>query len=216
MRNDRGMAINIGGVSLPGPADLLDVVRAVTGWGAEATEVLAGLPARAEALLTDVEQLLRRINEVTARADRLVSRIDEVTDRAAGMVVRATEIADDASALLTDAGVLSEGAGELLTLYRPLATDAAPLARRFVEELSEGEIIAAIRLVDQLPALAEHLETDIMPILATLDHVGPDINELLTVVKDMRKAVDAIPGLSMLRRRAPRPPEPPTPPAPSS
>jgi hypothetical protein len=46
-----------------------------------------------------------------------------------------------------------------------------------------------------------------MPILGTLDRVGPDINELLLVVKDLRKAVDGLPGMSMLRRRGPRPPE---------
>jgi hypothetical protein len=194
------MAITIGGMSLPGPGDVLDAIRGVTGWGVEATELLAGLPARADALLTEVEQLIGTINAVTARADRLVGRIEGVSDRAA--------------ALVAEAGSLSDSAGELLTIYKPLATEAAPLARRFVEELSEGEIIAAIRLVDQLPALAEHLETDIMPILGTLDHVGPDINELLAVVKDLRKAMDGIPGLSMLRRRGiPRPPEPPTPPA---
>jgi hypothetical protein len=67
-----------------------------------------------------------------------------------------------------------------------------------------------VRLVDQLPLLAEHMETDIMPILGTLDRVGPDINELLKVVKDLRKAMDVIPGLCMLRRRnsSTQPPEP--------
>ena len=194
----RRMAIHIAGVSLPGPTDILEAVRSVTGWGAEATEVLAGLPARAEALLADVEALIGRINAVTARADTLVSRIDAISDRA--------------TTLLTDAGDMSASAAELLTIYRPLAGEAAPLVKAFVEELSEGEIIAAIKLVDQLPALAEHLESDIMPILATLDRVGPDMNELLYVVKDMRKAVDAIPGLGMLRRRGARPEAPGAPP----
>lgn len=193
------MAVTIGGMSLPGPGDVLDAIRGVTGWGAEATEMLAGLPARVDALLTEVEQLIGPIHAVTARADRLVARIEEVADRAATMVA--------------EAGSLSDSAGELLTVYRPLATEAAPLVRKFVEELSEGEIVAAIRLVDQLPALAEHVETDIMPILGTLDHVGPDINELLTVVKELRAALDGIPGLSMLRRRGGRPSEPPAPPA---
>ncbi|MDT7752092.1 MAG: hypothetical protein QOD96_5754, partial [Pseudonocardiales bacterium] len=45
-----------------------------------------------------------------------------------------------------------------------------------VNELSEQEVAAAVRLVDQLPRLAEHLESDVMPILATLDRVGPDMH----------------------------------------
>src|SRR5581483_4405480 len=105
--------------------------------------------------------------------------------------------------------------------YEPLATEAAPLARRFVEELSEGEIIAAIRLIDQLPALAGHMESEIMPILNTMNRVGPDINELLKVVKDLGRAFDGVPGLGMLRRwnAAPQPPPqqpPPQPPAPGT
>lgn len=184
------MAISIGGVSLPGPADVLDAIRGVTGWGAEATEMLAGLPARADALIGSAEQLIRTIDEVAARADRLVRRIEEVSDRA--------------GTLVGELESLNESVGQLLILYGPLAADAAPLARRFVEELSEAEIVAAIRLVDQLPVLAEHMETDIMPILNTLDHVGPDINELLAVAKEVRTALDGLPGMGLLRRRAAR------------
>ena len=197
------MAIHIAGVSLPGPLDLLEAVRAVGGWGVEATEVLAELPDRVSTLLADAEQLVRRINDVAERADRLVDKVDAVA-------TAASQVAERAGGLISEAGDLSRNAGDLLTIYQPLATQAAPLARRFVEELSEGEVIAAVRLVDQLPALAEHMDSDIMPILSTLDRVGPDINELLKVVKDLRKAVDGVPGLGMLRRwnSSPQPPEP--------
>jgi hypothetical protein len=45
------------------------------------------------------------------------------------------------------------------------------------------------------------MSEDIMPILATLDRVGPDIHELLEVANDVRQAVLGIPGFSFLRRR---------------
>jgi hypothetical protein len=195
------MAINIAGVSLPGPTDLLDAVRAVTGWGVETTELIAGLPGRASKLLDEVERLLGHINDVADHADRLVEKVDAVA-------TAANQVAGRAGSLVAEAGDLSRSAGDLLTIYQPLATEAAPLARRFVEELSEGEIIAAVRLVDQLPALATHLEAHIMPILSTLDHVGPDINELLKVAKELRKAMDVVPGVTMLRRWNSSPPEP--------
>jgi hypothetical protein len=200
------MAIHIAGMSLPGPSDVLDAVRAVTGWGAETTELLAGLPARASRLLDEAERLVRHINDVADRADRLVDKVDAVANGA-------NQVAGRAAGLIAEAGDLSRNAGELLTIYQPLASEAAPLVKRFVEELSEGEIVAAIRLVDQLPALALSLESQIMPILGTLDHVGPDMNELLKVVKDLRKAIDGVPGLGMLRRwnSSPATPEPPGP-----
>ena len=76
--------------------------------------------------------------------------------------------------------------------------------RRFVEQLSHEEVTAAIRLVDELPKLKEHLTADILPILATLDRVGPDLHDLLDVTRDLKLAVAGIPGLGMLRRRGER------------
>ena len=60
---------------------------------------------------------------------------------------------------------------------------------------------AAIKLVDELPRLAKHLNDDVLPILGTLNRVGPDIHELLDVANDVRQAIQGIPGFSYLRRR---------------
>ncbi|RQX21466.1 hypothetical protein DDE19_00095, partial [Micromonospora ureilytica] len=92
-------------------------------------------------------------------------------------------------------------AAELLAAYEPALRRAAPMAGRFVEELSHEEISAAIHLIDELPKLKEHLTADILPILATLDRVGPDLHDLLDVTRDLKLAVAGIPGLGMLRRR---------------
>ena len=75
------------------------------------------------------------------------------------------------------------------------------MLRQFVDEFSEEEVQALIRLVDQVPMFTEHMETDIMPILATLDRVGPDVHELLDVLKDVRLAIQGVPGFWLLRRR---------------
>ncbi|PWU61359.1 hypothetical protein DLE60_06125, partial [Micromonospora globispora] len=95
-------------------------------------------------------------------------------------------------------------AAELLAAYEPALRRAAPMATRFVEQLSHEEVTAAIRLVDELPKLKEHLTADILPILATLDRVGPDLHDLLDVTRDLKLAVAGIPGLGMLRRRGER------------
>jgi hypothetical protein len=89
----------------------------------------------------------------------------------------------------------------MLTLYQPIAEKAAPLARRFVEEFSEEEVQAAIKLIDQLPDLTHHVITDVMPILVTLDKVGPDVHELLNQLDEIRQAINGIPGFRLLRRR---------------
>ena len=105
------------------------------------------------------------------------------------------------SGLIDEAATTSRGAAEILDLYQPIARSAAPLAQRFVEDFTEAEVQAAIRLVDHLPQFTHHLETDIMPILLTLDRVGPDVHELLDVLQDVRHAIQGVPGFSRLRRR---------------
>ena len=229
----RGMAVQIAGVTVPGPADVLSGVIgtawSVAGWGVRTVEVAAGLPERADRLLEQIEKLLGRIDDLAGRADSLVGRVDTVaaaaehtvlaatavTAQATAVVSRATLVTDGADLVVSGAGRITEtasavvgqaaeasqGAAELLRIFQPLAARAAPLANTFVHELSEQEVAAAVRMVDQLPRLAEHLENDVMPILATLDRVGPDMHELLNVVKDLRRAIDGIPGLSYLRRR---------------
>ncbi|MBO0876097.1 MAG: hypothetical protein J2P19_22165, partial [Pseudonocardia sp.] len=162
-----------------------------------------------------LDKLLCRIDDLTERADALVGKVDAiagsaeqavhsagaVAEGAAGVIDWASQVTDGAGAVVAQAERASKGASELLDTWRPLAQRAAPLAEAFVTELSEQEVLAAIRLVDLLPRLAEHMETDIMPILATLDRVGPDIHELLTVTKDLRRAINGIPGFAYFRRR---------------
>jgi hypothetical protein len=225
----RGMAVQIAGLTVPGPADVLGAVWSVAGWGVRTAELAAGLPERADRMLDQIERLLGRIDDLAARADSLVGRVDtvaaaaertvlaatSVTEQATAVVSRANLVTDGADLVVSGAGRItatasavvdqateaSRGAAELLRAFQPLAARAAPLASTFVNELSDQEVAAAVRMVDQLPRLAAHLEQDVMPMLATLDRVGPDMHELLNVVKDLRHAIDGIPGLGYFRRR---------------
>jgi hypothetical protein len=88
-----------------------------------------------------------------------------------------------------------------MTAYAPALRHAAPLTDHFLRQLSPAEIAAAVRLVDELPKLTHHLTTNVLPILSTLDRVGPDIHDLLEVTRDLKLAIAGIPGLGMLRRR---------------
>jgi methyl-accepting chemotaxis protein len=170
---------------------------------------------RVDDVVTDVDTAARRVDGVVGRVDGvvgdaqgLVGRVAEVAEHAdtvasgaGGVVDRADSVARTAESLVDEVGATGRGAQELLDLYRPAAERAAPLVSRFVEAFSETELRALIRLVDQVPRFTEHMESDIMPILATLDRVGPDVHELLDVLKDVRQALLGVPGFKMLRRR---------------
>ncbi|MGD9525964.1 hypothetical protein [Pseudonocardia sp.] len=216
------MTRRIAGLPVWGPADVLDGMRALVGWTDEAVTVVGGLPERVSALLDEIEGLVGRVGALADRIDGVVDRVegvvtraDAVAEQADVIVVRAGSAADGAAVVIEQATAVAARAGEvvahasdtsgsardLLTTYLPIAEQAAPLARQFVSEFSQDELHALIRLVDHMPAFTEHLEDDIMPILATLDRVGPDVHELLDVLKDVRQAINGIPGFAYFRRR---------------
>lgn len=141
-------------------------------WTVRTAATVLSVPGRVLALLNAAES-------VVARADELVRRTGQV-------------VADSEDAV-AQAGRVSAETAELVAAARPLL--------EFVEEFSTHEAQAAIKLVDELPRLARHLSEDVLPILGTLERVGPDLHELLEVANDVRQAVLGIPGFEYLRRR---------------
>jgi methyl-accepting chemotaxis protein len=141
-------------------------------WTANTTVSAAGVPGRVLALLSSAESVVARADELARRSEQAIARAEESVAHAE----RVTAAAE-----------------EQVVATRPLI--------QFVEEFSAHEVQAAIRLVDELPRLAEHINNDVLPILGTLNRVGPDIHELLEVVKDVRQAILGIPGFDYLRRR---------------
>ncbi|MDG4808220.1 hypothetical protein O7634_15820 [Micromonospora sp. WMMD1120] len=170
---------------------------------------------RTDQVLTDAEAAVREVavisaaattaidtaTEVAASAAVVVAEADRVARTAATVVAKADGVAGRATDTVGTAAEAAATAAELLSAYEPALRRAAPMAGRFVRELSHEEISAAIHLIDELPKLKEHLTADILPILATLDRVGPDLHDLLDVTRDLKLAVAGIPGLGMLRRR---------------
>jgi len=181
----------------------------------ETTATVAAVPGRVLDLIGEVEQLVRKvsgtiddINGIVQKADVLVDRTSHVVadaekavDEVRAITASASDVADRAGQVVTTAGHTAHTANELIGIYEPIAKQAQPLAKRFVDELSPHEIEAAIKLVDELPVLTEHLTNDILPILATLDKVGPEVHQLLEVTSDLRQAIIGIPGFGFMRRR---------------
>lgn len=193
----------------------MGLAKQALGTALDTTAAVAAVPARLLGLIGEVEQLVRKVNGTVDAVDGIVARADALVERTAGVVadaekavveVRAitagaSDVAERAGLVVTTAGQTAHTANELIGMYEPIAKQAQPLAKRFVEELSPHEIEAAIKLVDELPVLTEHLTSDILPILATLDKVGPEVHQLLEVTSDMRQAILGIPGFGFMRRR---------------
>jgi len=170
---------------------------------------------RAGTVIGEAEATVTEARAITTAAAIVVTEAQGITESAAEVVARASTLSGAAEAVIATAGGISADAtavvrqaestaataDELLDGYADTLRKGAPLAARFVDELSPDEVTAAIRMVDQLPRLREHLVDDVMPLLAKLDQVGPDLHKLLEVTEDLRLAIAGLPGLKMLRRR---------------
>jgi uncharacterized protein YoxC len=222
VREDHDMALRIGGLPLLTPSDLAAAGRSLLGWTDEAVQLVADLPRRVAALVDEAEHLIDRlggtldgvdvlmrrvdavladVGTVVAGASSVATRADEVAASAGGVVTRADAVTSGAQTVVDEAQAATRTARELLDLYAPTAERAAPLVRRFVAQVSDHEVEAMIRLIDHVPQFTEHMESDIMPVLAKLDQVGPDVHELLDVLKDVRLAIQGLPGFALFRRR---------------
>lgn len=148
-------------------------------WPADLVRLAARTTSTAASVPGRVLDLLSAAESVVARADELVRRTEKVVTGAEHAVAHAEQV--------------TKAAQEQVVATRPLI--------EFVEEFSAHELQAAIRLVDELPRLSTHLTDDVLPILNTLNRVGPDMHELLAVAKDVRQAILGIPGFDFLRRR---------------
>ncbi|PRY23354.1 hypothetical protein CLV70_11581 [Pseudosporangium ferrugineum] len=196
--------------------------------GATAGEA-GNLVARVGATAGEAETLVARVGVTAGEAETLVARVGVTAGEAGALVAGAGGTVGDAAEVvqetrkilaavvlavdevarvtgvatdvLTQAKDTSADARELLDGYAPTLRRAAPLAARFVEELTPEEVTAAIKMIDELPRLREHLTNDVMPLLGKLDQVGPDLHALLEVTNDLHLAIAGLPGLRMLRRR---------------
>lgn len=171
---------------LPGRSGVVRSVGDVVHWSLSTVAFAITLPARLDALLFDIERLVAHVGKIADNADRVVGGAAAVTLRAEKLVASVEHTSDAAE--------------QLLEIYEPLAKQLAPLATRFADELSEAEVIAAVKLIDQLPELTDRVAA-LLPILGTLDSVSPEIHELLGVVKDVRQAIVGVPGFHFFRKR---------------
>jgi len=129
--------------------------------------------------LTRALALLPRIEDLLIRVDTVVSDIERTVGRADSAVRRAEEV---------------------LAAYEEPLRQLAPTLRRLAEAVDPAEVEAAVSLVDRLPRLLDAVDRDVLPMLAQLQAVGPDVHELLDIVDDVRRMLAGLPGVALLRR----------------
>lgn len=147
---------------------------------------LIGAVRELTSTLSEVVPAVTRALALIPRAEELIGRIDTVVSDVEGIAGRA------------DSAV--RRAEELLAAYEEPLRQLVPTVRRLAETVDPAEVEAAVSLVDRLPRLLDAVDRDVLPMLAQLQVVGPDVHELLDIVDDVRRMVAGLPGVGMLRR----------------
>ena len=169
--------------SVPGPRDVWQILER----SADSVEQLLAAVPRALTLIGEAETLM-------AQARRLVDGIEIASASAQSAV-------DRADTLLESLVPLNDRLVKLLDTLEPPLTTLQPTLERLAETTSPQEVDAMVTLVDHLPALAEKMETDIIPILDSMGSVAPDVHDLLDVSRELNEMLGQIPGMSRMKRR---------------
>ncbi len=166
---------------------------------ADTTAALLTLPGRVIGLVTLAEQTLTAMHAAATRTDALFDRVEAVTRTAEGVVQAASRAVTAAAGTVEQARVLTARAAPLLEGYSEPLGRLEPMVRRLAETTQPGEVDALVTLLDRLPRLADAMDHEVIPLLARLDQLGPDINQLLDRVSQLNHMASRLP--KVFRRR---------------
>lgn len=182
---------------VPGPRDLLAVLEK----GADQVDQLLGAVPRVLTLLDQAEVLLARasaavdaVEAVTREAEAVVVHTDAVVDRAEALLVHTDTVVGTADALVSRSV-------PLLDALEPSLVKLQPTLDTLAETTHPEEVAALVQLVDHLPELTARVERDVLPVMATLGTVAPDIHDLLEVSRELNDMLAKLPGMGRIKRR---------------
>ena len=184
-------------------------------WVGSTVETLSGLVPRVTALVGAAEDLVERIHQVADRAEVAIAQVESTIGQVDGVIAgagsavqRADAVVGQAADAVRQVAATLEGADQALGRANRMIDDfEAPLTalRPSLETLARtthpDEVAAVVEMVDMLPQLTESVRTDVLPMLKTLDTVGPDLHELLFVSRELNEMLGSLPGMGRIKKR---------------
>lgn len=170
---------------------------------------------RTDAIVTRAEAAVVRVDAVVGDAARTVTRVDSVIGDAEQTVARTGTVVGDAEQMVARTGTVVGEAEravgttdsvigrvqKLLDAMEPSLTTLQPTLERLADTTHPEEVDALIALVDNLPVLAERMQGEVIPIVKSLQNVGPDIHDLLDLTRALNEMLAAVPGLGRVKKR---------------
>jgi len=178
-------------------------------------EEMEALMARVEVTRSSAAEAITRIDDTQARAAEAISHVDATQEEAADAIKRVDATQADAAGVIerVDATrAVAEAliarvedpvrrASRLLDLLEPSLLALQPVLERLAHSTDPREVEALVRLVDHAPHLVDRLEEDILPVVATLGSVAPDLRDLLDVSRELNEMLGKLPGICSCGKR---------------
>ncbi len=182
------------------PALLQDAVTAIPRM-LRLLEAAEQLVARADVLIAGIEQTREAADVLVAGVERTREAADEMIERTDRTITEANELIVRSAGTIGSAEPTAQRAAALVDSLEPSIRALQPTLQTLARTTGEHEVAAAVQMIDKLPRLAEALEKDLMPMLANLQSVAPDVHQLLDVVTELNELVLRLPGMGRLRRK---------------
>ncbi|RLV56749.1 hypothetical protein D9V41_02905 [Aeromicrobium phragmitis] len=211
---------------IPDPRDALALASRGPALAAELATALPralALLDEAEALLARVSTMVDQVDATRTAADEIVRRAGETVDAADELVRRADKTAADADEIVRRSSATVDSANaivvrtagtvgsveptikrteRLIDLFAPSLERLQPLLDRLATTTDTQEVDALVGLIDHLPHLLERVETEVIPMLANLQTIAPDIHDMLDLVQELGEMLGKVPGMGRIKRRA--------------
>lgn len=177
------------------------------------------LVLRVDSTVDSADGLVLRIDSATGAAEALVTRVHSTVGDAEQIVERTAPLLEFVETtvagvrpvleeLLLEEGVRAEQAKymagrvtELLTVADEMATKLVPIVGRVADTVDSDDFEAVLDVIDNLPTIVNAVEKEVLPVIRSLDTVGPELSEILEVANNCLEALNGIPGFQRLRRR---------------
>ena len=191
-------------VWLPGPRALLrlpgQAVRAVQAGSAlipqlaELIGELQDLVGEARAVVRDAHATQRQVGATATAVERIRCQVQGIADQAAAT-------ADSVAGIAADADISGQRVQALIDRFEPALHTLAPVAEHLAGGVTGEDAAAVVDMIHTAPGLVDKLDTNIVPILDSLDTVAPDLRDVLDVSQGMNEMLGSVPGLSRVKRR---------------
>ncbi|MGY1772787.1 hypothetical protein ACI8AX_16330, partial [Blastococcus sp. SYSU D00813] len=156
---------------------------------------------KADEAITAVGDTQRKADEAITAVGDTQRKADEAITAVGGTIERAQGAVGRAEGAVAQAEDVVSRVDPLLAGYEGPLRDLAPVVQRLAETMEPQEVEALVTMIDRLPTLLGHLDDDVLPVLKTLEGVGPDVHDLLDTMQDLRQVVKGFPGSRLFRRR---------------